>query len=254
MIVLNLGEIIIETSKTMILSRRSALVTGATKGIGWAIAEKFAAGNIDLVLTSRNSAELQERKNDLKARFPDIEVLTFEADLSKREQVKALSDFVLSSKNKLDILVNNAGVFLSGEILNEKEGVLEETIETNLYSAYHLTRDLIGHIKKSERGYILNMCSIASLAAYPNGGSYTISKFAMLGMSRVLREELKASSVAVSAILPGATWSASWTGSGIPKDRIIDAYNIADVCWQIVNMAPNAVVEEVIIRPQLGDL
>jgi short-subunit dehydrogenase len=76
----------------------------------------------------------------------------------------------------------------------------------------------------------------------------------MLGMSRVLREELKASSVAVSAILPGATWSASWTGSGIPKDRIIDAYNIADVCWQIVNMAPNAVVEEVIIRPQLGDL
>ena len=98
------------------------------------------------------------------------------------------------------------------------------------------------------------MCSVAGLKAYPGGGSYGISKFAMLGWSKNLRLELQDSRTAVTAIMPGATWSRSWQGADQPRERLMEAKNIANVCWMIVNLEPNAVVEEVIIRPQLGDL
>lgn len=98
------------------------------------------------------------------------------------------------------------------------------------------------------------MCSIASKIAYPNGGSYSISKFALLGFSKVLREELKPTGIKVTSILPGATWSNSWAGVDLPEDRLMQAHDIAIPVWSALSMSPSAVVEEITIRPQLGDL
>ena len=98
------------------------------------------------------------------------------------------------------------------------------------------------------------MCSIASLNAYPNGGSYTISKFALLGFSKVLREELKDKGIRVTSVMPGATWSHSWDGADFPEDRLMKSEDIALVVSNAIDLSPNAVVEEIIIRPQLGDL
>ncbi|HHM20936.1 MAG TPA: SDR family NAD(P)-dependent oxidoreductase, partial [Bacteroidetes bacterium] len=103
-------------------------------------------------------------------------------------------------------------------------------------------------------GHIFNMCSIASLIAYPNGGSYTISKFALLGFSKVLREEMKDKGIKVTSILPGATWSASWAGVDLPKSRLMQPRDIARAVWCAWQMEPSAVVEDIVIRPQLGDL
>ena len=130
----------------------------------------------------------------------------------------------------------------------EEDGTLETMINTNLYSAYHLTRALLPSMMNKGSGHIFNMCSVASLFAYPNGGSYSISKFALLGFSKVLREELKTSGVKVTSILPGATWSNSWSGVDLPESRLMQAKDIAIAVWQALQMSPSAVVEEILMQ------
>ena len=170
------------------------------------------------------------------------------------DQLEKFTTDIITQWDRIDVLINNAGVFKPGEILNEEEGTLEYMINTNLYSAYYLTRFIAPKMVEKGVGHIFNMCSIASLIALPNGGSYTISKFAMLGLSRVLREELKQSGVKVTSILPGATWSDSWSGIDLPKHRLMQAIDVAKQVWAAYDTSDSAVVEEIILRPQLGDL
>ncbi len=232
----------------------TAIITGASKGIGKAIAMLFAENNIDLVLCARGVDALQALKKEIHSKNSKLRVEIYSADLSKKEEVLNFADHVLSDFGTIDILVNNAGVFLPGEIISEEDGTLEFQIETNLYSAYHLTRKIVPHMISANEGHVINMCSIASQIAYPNGGSYSISKFALLGFSKVLREELKNKNIRVTSILPGATWSNSWAGAELPEDRIMKAEDIAKVVMTAVNLSSNAVIEDIIIRPQLGDL
>jgi short-subunit dehydrogenase len=131
---------------------------------------------------------------------------------------------------------------------------LEEMITTNLYSAYHLTRLFINQMMEQRSGHIFNICSIASLKAYDNGGSYSISKFALLGFSKNLREEMKPYGVKVTAVLPGATMSASWDGFNIEPNRIMEANDIAQMVYTASQLTPQAVVEDIVLRPQKGDL
>jgi short-subunit dehydrogenase len=109
-------------------------------------------------------------------------------------------------------------------------------------------------MKEIRRGHVFNMCSIASIKAYPNGGSYAISKFALLGFSKVLREELKEFNVRVTAVLPGATRTASWDGVDLPEDRFMRAEDVAETVFSAYSISERSVVEEIIIRPQLGDI
>jgi short-subunit dehydrogenase len=104
------------------------------------------------------------------------------------------------------------------------------------------------------KGHIFMMCSTASITPYTNGGSYCISKFALLGMSRVLREELKPHSVKVTALLPGATLTNSWAGTDLPEDRFLKAEDVANSAWAAYALSASAVIEEILIRPQLGDI
>jgi len=228
------------------------IITGATKGIGRAIAEAFAKEGADLAICARTTADLDAFKTDFNTKFPQVEVFTQSVDMSDKAAVLQFAAAIKSKWGQIDVLVNNAGLFIPGEVSKEEDGALEKMIETNLYSAYHLTRAILPSIVA--KGHIFNMCSIASVIAYPNGGSYSISKFALLGFSKVLREELKEQEIKVTAILPGATWSASWAGVDLPESRLMQANDIANAVVGAWKMSPSAVVEEIIIRPQLGDL
>ncbi len=232
----------------------NAVITGATKGIGRAIAEVFAQQGFQLAICARTEADLEECKQEINAQHPDIQIFTKVADMSKKAEVLAFADFVTAKMGSVEVLVNNAGVFLPGEIATEADGKLEMMIETNLYSAYYLTRALLPLLIAQQRGHIFNICSVASLQAYPNGGSYSISKFALLGFSKVLREELKDKQIRVTAVLPGATWSASWAGAPFPESRLMPASDVADALMGAYRLSPAAVLEELILRPQLGDL
>jgi short-subunit dehydrogenase len=154
----------------------------------------------------------------------------------------------------VDLLVNNAGVYLPGQIHDEPEKNLEFLLMVNLISAYHITRGVLETMIPRRSGHIFNIGSTASILAYPNGGSYCISKFAMYGMTKVLREELKELGIRVTAVLPGATFTQSWLGTDLPEERFMKPADIAETIWSAYNLSGNTVVEEVIMRPQLGDI
>jgi NADP-dependent 3-hydroxy acid dehydrogenase YdfG len=151
------------------------------------------------------------------------------------------------------VLVNNAGSFAGGKVHEEEEGALEEMIATNLYSAYHLSRVLVPDMIKRKSGHIFNMCSIAGIKAYPNGGAYSISKFALHGFSTNLREELKTYNIKVTTVFPGAAYTDSWIGH-VKKERVMEAEDIAKMIYAASQLSPQACVEDIVLRPQLGDL
>ena len=109
-------------------------------------------------------------------------------------------------------------------------------------------------MRATKTGHIFTTCSIASLDAYPGGGAYSFSKHALLGFTKNLRQELMAEGIKVTAIIPGAVYTDSWKGSGVPEERIMEADDIAKTVFAATQLSPQAVVDEIIIRPQLGDL
>lgn len=232
----------------------NVVITGASRGFGKAIAHQFAASGYDLFLCSRGELALYELVGEFQQAYPEISVKARPFDVGEKAGAEAFGHWVLSGGVTVDVLVNNAGRFVQGSVHNEAEGVLEELINTNLYSAYHLTRVLLPTMIAAKRGHIFNMCSIASLQAYTNGGAYSISKFALLGFSKNLREELKPHGIKVTAVCPGAAYTASWEGSGVDPNRLMEAEDVAKMVFATSQLSERAVVEDIILRPQLGDL
>jgi len=229
------------------------VVSGGSKGIGKAIIEKFAQAGFDAITCARQEADLQTLKREIENKY-GTKLHYKVADLSQKEEVIAFAKFANDTRQDIEALVNNTGVFMPGSVLEEEDGNLEKMMETNLYSAYHLTRQLIKQMMARNSGYIFNICSIASLVAYPNGGSYSITKFAQLGMTKVLREEVKEHGIRVTAVMPGATLTASWAGVDLPAERLMKPQDVAEAVFSAFSLSKQSVVEEIVIRPQLGDL
>jgi short-subunit dehydrogenase len=234
-------------------SAMNVVVTGASQGIGRAIAEAFARRGADLFLCARHMDREAQWQRDLMEQY-NVGVMSHNADLSVEAEVALCAEKVLEAFPAVDILVNNAGSFEPGTIHGEPEGLLDRMMRTNLYSAYHLTRALLPGMLKQRSGHIFNICSVAALQAYPAGGSYSISKWALLGFSRNLREEMKPHGIKVTAVHPGATMTRSWASSGVEPDRIMQVEDIAAMVVASASLSPQACVEEILLRPQLGDL
>lgn len=231
----------------------NVIITGASRGIGKAVAKAFAAEGAVLFLSSKNESGLMKTVEALRKEFPSIDIKAKAFDLSKKEDTILCGKWILQN-GATDILVNNAGNFLPGNVYDEKDGSLEDQIATNLYSAYHLTRTILPQMIAAKKGHIFNMCSIASLSAYKNGGSYSISKFALMGFSKNLREELKPFNIKVTAVYPGAVLTDSWGDYDNSGKRIMEAEDIAAMIVAASKLSPAAVAEDIILRPQLGDL
>ena len=232
----------------------NAVVTGSTKGIGLAIALALLKEGWNIAITSRNENDLNKLKAEVASSYPQRDCLYHAVDFSKKEETIQYAKTIMGLWPRIDVLINNVGIFLPGSVHTEEDGMLESMMATNLYSAYHLTRQLLPPMMSRKEGTIINICSIASFMSYPNGGSYTISKFAMLGFSKALREEMKPYGIKVTSVMPGATWSASWVDADYPLSRLMVPEDVAEAVISITRMSPASVVEEIIIRPQLGDL
>ena len=232
------------------------IITGASKGLGFSITEKFARDKQShtFFLCARNKNNLEEMATQLQNNHLQHTICTYACDVKNKDAILSFAQYILQQTAAVDILVNNAGQFLPGNLSDEPEGTLETMIEVNLYSAYHLTKALLPSMIKNKSGHIFNVCSIASLGAYKNGSSYSISKFALMGFSKNLREEMKEHNVKVTTVFPGAFLSESWRGSGIDPKRIMEAGDVAEMIYSAAHLSPQACVEDIILRPQLGDV
>ena len=231
---------------------KNVIVTGASRGIGKAIAEAFAAGGCSVFINARNEEALKETTEEINSKGQG-KVHYKAADMADKASVEAFADWCLSFGNP-DILVNNAGVFIQGNCVDEHDGALENILKINLMSAWNLTRKIAPVMKQAKSGHIFNISSIAGTKAYPGGGVYSISKYAMNGFNDNLRHELMPFGVKVTNVLPGATLTDSWGGFDNSNGRIMEAEDIAKMVVAASQLSSQAVVETILVRPQLGDL
>ena len=231
----------------------NVVITGASRGIGRTVAKTYATHGYNLLLSSRNEDLVMQTVEELSMEFPNIDIDGKAFDLGKKQEARLFGEWVVNTADTVDVLINNAGTFVPGKVSDEPDGALEQMLEVNLFSAYHVTRSILPKMIAHQSGHIFTICSIAALAAYPNGGAYSISKFALLGFTKNLRQELMQHNIKVTAIIPGAVYTDSWKGFVEPS-RIMEAEDIATLIYTTSRLSPQATVEEIIIRPQLGDL
>lgn len=230
-----------------------AVITGGSKGIGAGLIRKFCSHGFQVVTFARNKSMLQKLRQEMEV-YGSESLICQVTDARSTEEILRFAAFVNGLAKPVGVLINNAGYFEPGSLMDEPGGTMEEVMQVNLYSSYHLTRALIPVMRARRSGHIFNLCSVASLKAYPSGGSYSVAKTALLGFSRNLREELKESGIRVTAVMPGATYTESWAGSGLPEDRFMPVSDLTAIIWACYELSNRTVVEEILLRPQLGDI
>ena len=233
--------------------RKNIVITGATKGIGFSLAVIFSEPNTRLLLCARNNDELGLAKTALTNAEQDVEVHTFCGDLSDKNTTGEFAKFC-NDFGATDILINNVGSYIPGDITTEADGVMEKMMDTNYYSAYHLTRALLPKMVEASNGHIFNICSVAGLKAYNGGGSYSISKFAIDGFSQNLRQELMGKHIKVTTVFPGPVMTNSWKDFDNSQGRIMEPEDVAIMVKAATLLSVQTCVEEIVLRPQLGDL
>jgi short-subunit dehydrogenase len=232
----------------------NCIITGATKGIGKATTELLASHGGQLYVCARKEKDLENLQKELEKRFPACKIFYAAVDLSRKAEVYAFARAVLAEWTHIDALINNAGYFTPSEMLEESDEQMEELMKINFFAPFYLTKALVPQMLQQGAGHIINICSIASQRAYPQSGSYSTTKFALYGFTKALREDLKGKNIKVTAVLPGPTWTNSWAGVDLPKDRLMRPEAVAQSIYHAMTLPGSAVMEEIVLRPQLGDL
>ena len=191
---------------------KNALITASTKGIGRAIAIAFAAEGVNLALCSRNREELNYFKEHLLTINPDIKVFVSVTDCSVKQQVLNFAAMAEHELGAIDIIVNNAGLFTQATILDDIEDSLQINVAANLIPAYELYRYFGKKMMAAKTGHIFNICSAVSLNPIAEAGAYSVTKYALLGLTKVMKLELQPAGVKVTAVIPGSTLTSSWEG------------------------------------------
>lgn len=226
----------------------NAIVTGATKGIGRAIALKLAENGYNLAICSRNEKELSRFVRELQAK--GVKAVGMAADCSRKDDVRKMCTFTIAELGSIDVLVNNAGLFLPARLIEEEDEIFENQLLLNLNAAYYFSKFFGKKMAEQRSGYIFNLCSVASKQTIENAGSYCVTKSALLSLNNVLRQELAQYNVKVTAFLPGSTLTASWEGTNLPKEDFVQPEDIADTLCSILNLSTGANVDEVILTPK----
>ncbi len=229
------------------------LITGASQGMGRAIAEAFA-GEPDarIALVARNESKLKNVAKTCEAR--GAEVAVYPCDVTDEAAVIAMAAGIKEQWGAPDVLINNAGAFQPGPLIETSLASFKYQIDVNLTSAFMVTMGFLEAMIARGSGTIFFMGSVASLKAYPGGATYCTAKHGLLGLARSVREETREKGIRVTVLLPGATLTPSWDGADIPEERFMPASDIGKTVRDIYHMSERTVVEEIILRPQEGDL
>jgi short-subunit dehydrogenase len=234
--------------------KTNALITAATKGMGRAIAIAFANEGVNLAICARNEQDLAGFKAELAKTNPAIKVLTRVTDCSQKEQLLQFAAAAEQELGPIGIIVNNVGMYQHASILDDEDGAFQKQISTNLAPAYELYRYFGKSMIAAGNGNIFNICSVAALTPIAEAGTYSVTKFALLGLTKVMRLEMQQHGVKVTAIIPGSTLTDSWKGVEVDKNTMVLPEDVASAIINIYKMSPGANVDEIIIRPAGGQI
>ncbi|TSJ44167.1 SDR family oxidoreductase [Mucilaginibacter corticis] len=232
----------------------NAIITGATKGMGRAIAIAFATEGISLAINSRKADELDAFKTELLTINPAIKVFTAVADGSNKDQLLQFAKSAEQELGTINIIVNNLGMYEYSRILNDGDALFQKMFNTNLMPAYELYRLFGKSMIAAGNGHIFNICSVASLNPVVDAGTYSVTKAALLSLNNVMRLEMQEHGVKVTAVIPGSTLTASWDGQAVDKDTMVLPQDIASAIVNIYKMSKGANVDQIIIKPAGGQL
>jgi short-subunit dehydrogenase len=233
---------------------KNALITGATRGMGRAIALAFAAEGLNLAICARSAADLESFKADLLDVNPAIKILAIVTNISQKDEVRQFAAVAQHELGFIDVIVNNAGIYQPSSILDDTDDVFEKLINTNLMPAYELYRYFGKSMIAARKGHIFNICSSASIYPVVEAGTYSVTKFALYGLNKVMRLELQQYGVKVTAIIPGSTLTSSWDGVDVDSEKFILPADIAQAIITAYRLSPGANVDEITIKPVFGQL
>lgn len=228
---------------------KSALITGASKGIGKAIALALANEGYDLALCARSMEGLVELEDEIQKKNPAVKVFLKTCDFSLDKEVEALAKWTEKMFTDLDVLVNNVGIYEQVSLLKEGPNVLKDQMQVNFYTPHYLCTYFGQIMRDARKGHIFNVTSIASREPVVAAGSYSITKSALSALTKVLREELREFGVKVTEVIPGSTLTASWEGTELPANQFIWPEDVAKVILTSLSMSFGANIDEVIIKP-----
>jgi len=223
------------------------VISGATKGVGRALAMYFAKQGYNLALGARSLDALELLKKELISSYK-VKVFVKSCDFSHKEETVLFSNEVLKQFKVVDVLVNNVGLYKE-DTVNDEVNDFDLVMRTNLNSAYYLTKAISKNMKENGAGHIFNICSVLSHTVRPTAASYTISKHALKGFNDVLREDMREHEVKVTAIYPGAINTSSWDGIEVPKEEFIQPNDIVEIINSCLSMSAKTNIEEVFVRP-----
>ena len=236
------------------MSKPLVIISGASQGIGAAIARTFAkeVRGVRLALVARNVRNLQAVAKACVKSGAAAEI--FGCDVANAESVDLMAVAVRKTFGPPDVLINNAGAFTMAPFAETSLAQFDDMIAVNLRSAFLVTQAFLPAMLRRKGGDIFFMSSIAGLGAYPHAAAYCAAKFGVTGLAKVLRAETRDRGIRVCCVHPGATWSPSWEKSGVKPERIMPAGDIARAILDVHRLSRRTVVEEIVLRPQLGDV
>lgn len=230
------------------LHDKLAIVTGASRGIGLAIAKKLAELGAEVVITARRQEELDKAAKQIRSSGAKCEGIS--CDVSSLRDVQHLADQLRTRRRKLTVLVNNAGIGGFSTLLHELDPeAWDRIINTNLRGVFYMIRAFAPTLIANGRGDIVNISSLAGKNALPNGAAYAASKWGLNGLSYSAAEELRGHNVRVTVVCPGSVNTALSPHVGKNVSKMLQPDDVAHVVAMVVMQAPQSFASEILLRP-----
>ncbi len=227
-------------------------ITGGGRGIGQAAAEAFAKMGSKVVVSARTEEQVMQTVREIQNSGGTARAGV--CDVTKADQVQNTVNMIKDNWGTVDILVNNAGIGIFKKILNTTLDDWQTMLDVNLTSAFLCTQAVLPDMIENKNGMILNIVSVAGKQPYYNCGGYCASKYGMLGFTDVLRMETRKHGIKVVAVLPGATDTDIWGDANVDRTLMMTPQQVANSIVSACTTAPDAMVEEIVLRPVGGDL
>ncbi len=230
-----------------VLAGKVALITGASRGIGFAIARRLGQMGARVAICGRDQARLDQSASSLRGE--GIETFAVQADVARGDQISRLVEKTQQELGPIDILVNNAGTGVFGPFHEFGEADWNTVLDTNLKSVFLLCRAIAPEMIRRQRGHIINISSLAGKNTFANGAIYCASKWGLMGLSGAMAEDLRGYGIRVSAICPGSV-ATEFPGHGAKSpSKILQPEDVAHAVAALVTQAAGSFISEVHIRP-----